>query len=196
MGRKTIRLWNLCPWEGNQRLHGWTFAMGTEQVEPQTGCPSSRVLYGGDKPLGWLENHGDRKEGWRCLDSTCEECSSARLPQARLRKIFSSSCKVSWDHLPTLPSPSQAKALALLTPHYSMALELGWSGLKTQTWDAETTQSQGWAQVGGGHFWHLPKWGPRSNPDFWRQQGCWASHNCLCALVQAEKTLWPHSPHT
>ena len=69
--------------------------MATEQVEPQTGCPSPRVLYGEDKPLGWLENHGDRIKGWRCLDSTCEECSGAHLPQARLRKIFPSSGRVS-----------------------------------------------------------------------------------------------------
>ena len=61
--------WDLCPWEGTKKkkkaVQGQTFALGSEWVEPQTGCPSFGVLCRGDKtPLAaWRSAETNRKAG-------------------------------------------------------------------------------------------------------------------------------------
>ena len=51
------------------------------------GCPSPRVLHGGDKPPGCWENYWNR-ENWRSLDFTCEEYMGAGLPINRVERAL------------------------------------------------------------------------------------------------------------
>lgn len=103
---------------GKRRLQGWTLALGSERVKPQTGFPNPGVLCLGDKNA-WLLG----QKGWRSLESTHEECVGTGMIPGRVKSGLP---KQLLPH--RIPSLSQVNAPVMLTPCHSLELDLGWPG--------------------------------------------------------------------
>ena len=103
-------------------------------------------------------------------------------PKARQRKVNWSSYKASG---PSLHAP------APLTPHHGKSRDLGLTGHgRESTWGHRRDPVPG--QPGGNsdsNSWRLPKWCPRSSPDFW-----WQRLYHSPPWMPAEKSHGSHAP--
>lgn len=172
-GIKVIRLWPVSLKEDSDEKREfmvrhllWEWAIRATDWASQSYGPT---LERQATLAGWRNARTNRKVV-ESLDSFHEELMCAlACPQARLKIVCSSGCWVFHKHLSMCPSLSQAKTPFLLTPHHSIALDLGkLQSERRQPQDTEAAQS--WGDPGWGsnrYCWCLLKQHIRSSSDLW-----------------------------
>ena len=132
------------------------------------GYPVPGVLWEGDKPIGWLEDHWAWQNGCGKPEFHPRGAHMLVCLRGRVQRGWSKGCWISSNHLAVNPSLSFANTSAPLTPRHIAALDLRWLWLG-QRLDHGTQSDSILGQLGWYPSGCLFRKFLRNNSDPWQQ---------------------------
>ena len=102
--------------KGKEVLHWWTLTWGSEQVEPQSGCPSPQEQHRGDKACWLLGELLGQIEGLEKPRIYSKECACAVSSTVMTKR------DLHWQLSPhCTPQSEWGRHPVLLTPYHRLA---------------------------------------------------------------------------